>query len=127
MKHKIMEAILSSDNNLTKEEIDWAITNIPNEGKSARQFNHDIKLDIMEACGYQKSDKMLIKDELSNLVNESNDNNDACLSQLIERIISHGSVDLHNYLIIKSILDITNKKDEENPLDKLLNLLKNLK
>lgn len=44
MKHRIMEAILSAENNLSQEEIVWAMHNIPNDNTAStpsRKFDHE--------------------------------------------------------------------------------------
>ena len=60
-KRAIMEVLLSGDNTLTKDQISWAIANIPNdnESKPGLAFNHDAEkrwfgsVEKMEKYGIQ--------------------------------------------------------------------------
>lgn len=122
MKHKIMEAILRADNDLSQEEISWAIQNIPNEGRSGRQYDHS-KDNVFEACGYSKEDSTKIREELVKIKEKI----DGRHSQFFEEVINTGSVDLHNFLIIRGLVELIKPDDDDdNPLDKLRKLLDKL-
>lgn len=120
MKHRIMEVILSAENSLTKEEIDWAIVNIPNETtstKPVRKFDHSLP-NVLEACGFMREEMDDLKNELLKLSKDTDTK-----SGLIEKIINCGSHNLRDFLITKAILNMQNKPD---PMDDLMQLLKKI-
>lgn len=126
MKHRIMEAILSAENNLSQEEIAWAICNIPNDNTAStpsRKFDHD-KDSVYEACGFTIENSESLKVELNKL----NEITEGCRkSQFIETVLTRGSEDLHSYLIVRGIMDLIKENDKDDPLDRLRDLLRKIK
>ena len=122
MKQKIMEAILSAENNLSQEEISWAIRNIPNEVNNqttGRTYDHTLD-SVFEACGFTQEDNDRLKGEIKSLVNITPG---SCKSQFIETVLNNASADLRDYLAIRGLLEIVSGGD---PLDKLRDMLKKL-
>ena len=118
-----MNALLSAENDLTNEEIIWAIHNLPDEGTNNYcKFDHS-KDDIYEACGYFKKDIAKARDELKNILDSVNGRN----SNYIEVILLKGSPLLLNFLIIRGLLSLASKpNDGDDPLDRLMKLLDKL-
>ena len=122
MKQKIMEAILSAENNLSQEEISWAIRNIPNEVNNqttGRTYDHTLD-GVFEACGFTQDDNDRLKNEIKSLVDITPG---SCKSQFIETVLNNASADLRDYLAIRGLLEIVSGGD---PLDKLRDMLKKL-
>jgi len=122
MKHRIMEAILSNDNNLTKEEIDWAICNIPNEIDNTKSdFNHEAT-NVGDACGITEKIHKEIKKEYFAIKQRCGEKG----SHMIEELEKTGSKLLLRSLITRSVMDIEEifmKKTIED-LRELFNKLK---
>ena len=116
-----MEAILSADNSLNQDEINWAIRNIPNEGASGRKFDHT-KDDILGACGFTDKDFELLAAEIRELKEKTEGTRN---SNLIETILNYGSERVHTYLIIRGACEMA-KKDDDDPMEKLRKLLDKL-
>lgn len=115
MKHKIMEVLLSGDNNLTNEEINWAINNIPNgTGEVHVPFDHS-KEKIYDACGITPDDAKDLSTEYNTIkMSLAKDCSDGISgSMMVERIIQRGSPKLIRGLIVRGILDFE-KPDPEN-------------
>lgn len=114
MKQRIMEVLLSGDNNLTNEEINWAINNIPNgTGEVDIPFDHS-KKKIYDACGITSDDAKDLAAEYNTIKKSLNDDNaeGICGSMMVERIIQRGSPKLIRGLIVRGILD-TEKPDPD--------------
>jgi len=126
MKHRIMEAIFSAENNLSQEEIAWSICNIPNDNTAStpsRKFDHN-KDSVFEACGFTNENSESLKAELHKL----NDITEGSRkSQFIETVLTRGSEDLLNYLVVRGLMDLIKDNDKDDPLDRLRDLLRKIK
>jgi hypothetical protein len=126
MKHRIMEAILSAENNLSQEEIVWAMHNIPNDNTAStpsRKFDHE-KDSVFEACGFTNENSESLKAELNKL-NEITEGSRK--SQFIETVLTRGSEDLRSYLVVRGLMDLIKDNDKDDPLDRLRDLLRKIK
>ena len=123
-----MEVILSGDNNLTKEQINWAIANIPNETtKEGLAFNHDAD-DMFAACGVPMSNGTLAEEYANLRINTPGDKK----SEFIEHLEANGSPALIRSLIIRGVYAVEEKANEKkgeisSELDALLALIKKIK
>lgn len=121
MKQRIMEALLSSDNNLSKDEINWAIANIPNDGATAKPndtaYNHDAD-NIWDACGYSDDKLVALSKEYVKLREDSPGDKK---SMFIEYFMQNASRDIINLFIIKGI-----QHHEQKAHDKMFEDLKAL-
>lgn len=121
MKHQIMEVLLSGDNNLTKEQIQWAITNIPEDGKS---FTYDhTQEDVWAACGIDKEMNSRLIDEYRTIKNGVEGTKK---SQLIEDFFTKASPDLQRSFLIRAICEFENEIQREM-LEKLQKLIDKMK
>jgi len=128
-KNAIMEVLLSTDNNLTKEEISWAIANIPNDDNSKQGigFDHDAD-DLFSACGVPTSNSALAEEYAKLRMNCPGDKK----SEFIEYLENKGSIQLIRSLIIRGVYAVEEKANEKkdevsSELDALLALIKKLK
>jgi hypothetical protein len=127
-KQAIMEAILSGDNNLSKEQISWAIANIPNETKKeGLAFDHD-KDDMFDACGVQMNNSVLAE-EYANLRISCPGNKK---SEFIEYLETNASPALIRSLVIRGMYTVEQKAEEKtsevsSELEALLAMIKKLK
>ena len=133
-KQAIMEALLSTDNNLTKDQLNWAIQNIPSEAGetvvSARLIrNYDHNSDSMlEACGFDKDVCRTVGKEYFSIKAACNGDKK---SELIQDVLEKSSLDLQAYLAIRGILSLETSEDFEESgsdadIDQLMRLLKKL-
>ena len=128
-KQAIMELVLSGDNNLTKEQISWAIANIPNETtKESLPFNHDAD-DMFTACGLSESvDDCLGKEYAKLRAAAPGDKK----SQFIEYLEANASPQMMRSLLIRGVQSVEDKAekmvgDMSDEMKQLLDLLKKLK
>lgn len=128
-KQAIMEAILSGDNNLSKEQISWAIANIPNdnESKPGLAFNHDAD-DMFSACGVGENNSKLASEYAQLRIDTPGDKK----SEFIEYLEANGSPALIRSLVIRGVYSVEEKANEKksevsSELDALLALIKKLK
>jgi len=128
-KQAIMEVLLSGDNNLSKEEISWAIANIPNDDNSNQglAFDHD-KDDMFDACGVQMNNSTLAEEYANLRINTPGDKK----SQFIEHLEANGSAALIRSLVIRGVYSIEQKAEEKtsevsSELEALLAMIKKLK
>jgi len=127
-KQAIMEVILSGDNNLTKEQINWAIANIPNETtKEGLAFDHDAD-DLFSACGVPMSNGTLAEEYAKLRMDTPGDKK----SEFIEYLETNGSTALIRSLIIRGVYAVEEKANEKkgeisSELDALLALIKKIK
>jgi hypothetical protein len=128
-KQAIMEAILSGDNNLSKEQISWAIANIPNDDNSKKglAFNHD-KDDMFEACGVGINNGELADEYAKLRMSTPGDKK----SEFIEHLEANGSLALIRSLVIRGVYSVEQRAEEKkgevsSELDALLALIKKLK
>ena len=129
-KQAIMEAILSGDNNLTKDQINWAIANIPNDdnSKPGLGFNHDAD-DMFTACGLPSSEESSLGSEYARLrVDTPGDKK----SEFIEYLEAKASPALIRSLLVRGVYTIEEKANEKkaevsSELEALLALIKKLK
>lgn len=125
MKHRIMEAILSAENNLSQEEIVWAMHNIPNDNTASKpscKFDHD-KDSVFEACGFTIENSESLKAELHKL-NEITEGSRK--SQFVETVLTHGSENLRSYLVVRGLMDLIKDNDKDDDKDDLLDRLRDL-
>lgn len=135
MKQKIMEALLESNNTLTKEEIMWAASNLPDsteKGNFQMQekmvFNHDAD-DFFTSIGITETETariaQVMTDATKNLLTKEN----YLISQAVEYIM-HETTDIKgfNALIISKILkdSIDKVMSKDSPVKDILDLIKKL-
>jgi hypothetical protein len=122
MKQRIMEVLLSGDNDLTKDEIQWAIQNIPNETISKSVvYNHDAE-SVFDACG--------ISDDLAEKLGEEyktiRENVDGSKkSMLIEAFMNNASPELVKSFIIRALMDYE-QQHIQKAIDKLKDMIDKL-
>lgn len=129
-KQAIMEALLSTDNNLTKDQLDWAIKNIPNESGEAqssvsyRQYNHDLD-SMMEACGFTNEECKRVGKEYFGLKGSCKGDRK---SELIQHVFTNSSLDLQAYLMMRGIISLeeAQESDGDDNIKQLMELLKKL-
>jgi len=123
-----MEVLLSTDNNLTKEQISWAIANIPNETtKEPLAFNHDAD-DMFTACGVSMTNSTLGEEYAKLRMNCPGEKK----SEFIEYLEANGSVALIRSLIIRGVYSVEQRAEEKQgeitpELDALLALIRKIK
>jgi hypothetical protein len=128
-KQAIMQVLLSGDNNLTKEQISWAIANIPNDDNSKQglPFNHDAD-DMFDACGVSMTNSTLGEEYAKLRMNCPGDKK----SQFIEHLEINGSPALIRSLLIRGMYTIEEKASEKTEelskeMQSLLDMIKKLK
>jgi hypothetical protein len=127
-KQAIMEVLLSGDNTLTKDQISWAIANIPNETtKEGLAFDHNAD-DMFAACGVSMNNGELAEEYANLRINTPGDKK----SQFIEHLEANGSPALIRSLVIRGVYSVEQKAEEKqgeisSELDALLAMIKKLK
>jgi hypothetical protein len=128
-KQAIMEVLLSGDNTLSKEQISWAIANIPNDDNSKQglAFDHD-KDDMFDACGVQMNNSVLAE-EYANLRISCPGSKK---SEFIEYLETNASPALIRSLVIRGMYTVEQKAEEKQgeistELEALLAMIKKLK
>ena len=128
-KQAIMEAILSGDNNLTKDQINWAISNIPNDdnSKPGLAYNHDAD-DMFSACGVGQNNSELGSEYAQLRMDTPGDKK----SEFIEYLEANGSAALIRSLIIRGVYSVEEKATEKkgevsSEIEALLAIIKKLK
>ena len=128
-KQAIMEAILSGDNNLSKEQISWAISNIPNDdnSKPGLAYNHDVD-DMFSACGVGQNNSELGSEYAQLRMDTPGDKK----SEFIEYLEANGSAALIRSLIIRGVYSVEEKATEKkgevsSEIEALLAIIKKLK
>jgi len=128
-KQAIMEVLLSGDNNLTKDQINWAISNIPNDdnSKPGLAYNHDVD-DMFGACGVGQNNSQLGSEYAQLRMDTPGDKK----SEFIEYLEANGSAALIRSLLIRGVYSVEEKVDEKKgevstEIDALLAILKKLK
>ncbi len=108
-KQKIMEVLLSANNNLTKEDIAWAAQNLnsTNENQEVLGFDHD-KNSVFEACGLDESMETEVMREYARLKKSDIDKK----SQLIEKVVNEGSPKLIRSFLIRGIMEYEAGKEK---------------
>ena len=118
MKQRIMEVLLSGDNDLTKDEIQWAIQNIPNETISKPViYNHDAD-GVFDACGISDDLATKLIEEYASIRKNVDGSKK---SMLIEAFMNNASPELHRSFIIRALMEF-----EEESAKKMLGKLKDL-
>ena len=122
IKHRIMEALLTSENSLSKSDIDWAIANIPTETVTEPlPFDHS-KSKVFDACGLPNSMCSDIMDEYRKIKNQDGIDKK---SQIIEAVMNTGSAALIRSFVIRGIMEYEEGKDSAlEGLKKFLDKLK---
>lgn len=116
-----MEVLLSTDNTLTQEEIQWAIANIPNESDSPTVYDHD-KDNIFEACGIYKTDsEELIREynHIRNVLKEDRDGN-VRHSEMVQMLLHCASPKLLRSFVVRGVADY----ESDGKKDMIMTLLK---
>jgi hypothetical protein len=109
MKQKIMQVLFSADNELTTDEIQWAVNNIPNTTtEDTVPYNHQDD-DLFAACGINKSDSSELIKEYNTIKKQLPD---ATKSQVVEAVIKQGSEKLVRGFIIRGIADYESSTKE---------------
>ena len=127
-KQAIMEVLLSGDNTLTKDQISWAIANIPNETtKEGLAFDHNAD-DMFAACGVSMNNGELAEEYANLRINTPGDKK----SQFIEHLEANGSAALIRSLVIRGVYSVEQRAEEKqgeisSELDALLAMIKKLK
>jgi hypothetical protein len=127
-KQAIMEVLLSGDNTLTKDQISWAIANIPNETtKEGLAFDHSAD-DMFTACGVGINNGELAEEYAKLRMNTPGDKK----SEFIEYLEANGSPALIRSLVIRGVYSVEQRAEEKkgevsSELDALLALIKKLK
>jgi len=127
-KQAIMEVLLSGDNTLTKDQISWAIANIPNETtKEGLAFDHSAD-DMFAACGVSMNNGELAEEYANLRINTPGDKK----SQFIEHLEANGSPALIRSLVIRGVYSVAQKAEEKqteisSDLAALLAMIKKLK
>ncbi len=120
-KRKIMEVLLSANNNLSKEDIAWAAQNLSSNNQTTEVlvFDHE-KNSVFEACGFQEDCHLELMKEYSKL--KEGDVNKK--SELIERVVLNGSPALIRLFVIRGVMEYESGK--EKVLDDLKKFLDKL-
>jgi hypothetical protein len=138
-KIKVMEALLSCSNGLSKEEILWAESHLPNEKgnvaselgpNSVIRFNHDAKT-ITEAMGVSEDDFT----NASELIVESLKNSPK-VSMAVEKVIQEANKcpRFYEVLVLKAVNDCKSHFEEKakhlgglsDQLDKIKKMMEDL-
>ena len=142
MKQKIMEALLDSNHNLTKDEIVWAASHLPSEtsqkGEYALDFTFDHeKENLFEAIGVDPSDSEKTAEILSLVTKKCALEPNYRISNGVEEILNsskniQGFIPLVLVHILRSTLekiekDYLGSKEGSSPMKDLLELLKEMK
>jgi hypothetical protein len=121
--------LLSGDNTLTKDQISWAIANIPNDDNSKQglAFDHSAD-DMFSACGVQMNNGELAEEYANLRINTPGDKK----SEFIEHLEANGSAALIRSLVIRGVYSVEQKAEEKqteisSELDALLAMIKKLK
>lgn len=111
VKEKIIQALFNAQNDLTNEDIQWAIQNIPNEGTEPMVFNHD-ESSLFAACGMDV--ETVAKSHAEYLrIRESTEENKK--SYIIEEMLKRASPQLMRSLLICGVVEYESRfkmKDE---------------
>lgn len=132
-KHKIMEVLLSGNNDLTQEEINWAIKNIPNEDEETKYINYDHNHKNLVEAAMVCTERESVEYKKLRSQFFKNPAEDITKSKLVEFIELNASPILIRMLLIEGICNIEDKKassalDElEKEINLLHDLIKNLK
>ena len=129
-KQAIMEVLLSTDNNLTKDQLNWAIQNIPNENGEVqtngiyRQYNHDLD-SMLEACGFNPDNCKKLSKEYFSIKGACKGDKK---SELIQDVFEKSSVDLQAYLMMRGVISLeeAQESDGDDNIKQLMELLKKL-
>jgi hypothetical protein len=122
IKHRIMEVLLTTNNKLSKSDIDWAIANIPNETiKEPLPFDHN-QPKVFEACGLPNSMCSTVMDEYRKI--KSRDDIEK-KSQIIEAIMNTGSDALIRSFVVRGVMEY--EEGKESALEGLKKFLDKLK
>lgn len=133
MKQKIMEALLDSNHNLTKEEIMWAASHLPNNTEpgehkkttSVYVYDHE-KEDLFDAIGCDRADAELAADIMTDVTKKIAMKENYKISNGIEEIMTRAEgINGFFPLILSKVLRETLERIEERELPKeLLKFLK---
>lgn len=114
MKSKIMEVLMSADNNLSQDEINWAIQNIPNDSDNPDVYDHD-RDSIFEACGIFKEDSESLIGEyntIKKIVAGDRDGN-VRHSEMVQMLLHCASPKLLRSFVVRGVADYENDKKKD--------------
>lgn len=115
MKQRIMEVLLSGDNDLTQEEINWAISNIPNSVDDPNVYDHD-KDSVFEACGIFKSDSETLINEynlIKKTLKEDGRDHNVRHSEMVQMLLHCASPKLLRSFVVRGVADYETDKKKE--------------
>lgn len=131
MKQKIMEALLSSNNDLSKEEILWASSNLPDDDKIGNYHTGKFVIDHSKETLHQvfniPADQV---DKISKILADATrkhlTEDDFKLSMAVEEVLnkSEDVPFLYPMLIAKTLKDATEKMMESSVPKHLIDLIK---
>jgi hypothetical protein len=135
MKQKIMETLLESNNTLTKEEIMWAASNLPDTEKNGgfkvqdkMVFNHNAET-LFDSIGITETETRRIAEVMTNATKKLLLKEDHLISQIIEYVIEEtADIKSFNALIVYKLLkDGINEVMSKDPQIKdIIELIKKL-
>lgn len=112
MKHRILEALLSSDNNLTNDEINWAIENLPDDAPPPVAYDH-ARDNIFEACGIFQQDSEELRKEYYKIRESIGTSNSVRHSEIVQTLIQCGSPKLVRSFIVRGVADYESDKKQD--------------
>lgn len=135
-KTRIMEALLSTENDLTKNDIEWAINNIPNESEQIDPSKEEVvdkssyktlpylheKSGVAEACGLDAEVADQVHKEYANVRDDSGDK----MSEFVQHLEEKASPMLRRALIMKAVEKIEATKTDQM-LDDIQLLIERIK
>lgn len=109
-----MEVLMSVDNNLTQEEINWAINNIPSDSENPTVYDHD-RDSIFEACGIFKADSESLINEYNAIKNILKENRDGNVrhSEMVQMLLHCASPKLLRSFVVRGVVDYESDKKKD--------------
>jgi len=128
-----MEALLESNSNLTKEEIMWAASNLPDTAESGSfkvqdkmVFNHDAE-SFFDSIGITEPETVKIAEIFADATKKLLLKENYVVSQAVEHVMTETeNIKAFNALIISKLLKdgIDKVFSKDSPMNEILNLLK---
>jgi hypothetical protein len=133
MKQKIMEALLESNSNLTKEEIMWAASNLPDTEESGSfkvqdkmVFDHNA-VDFFDCIGITETESTKVAEVFTAATKKLLLTENFLVSQAVEYIMEETTdIKAFNALIVSKLLkdSIDKIMSKDSPIKDILDLLK---
>ena len=121
MKQKIMQVLFSADNELSADELQWAVNNIPNDAIAEEvPYNHEAD-ELFAACGISKSDSAELLKEYHEIKRSLGDGRK---SKVIEAVLKQGSPKLIRSFLIRGVAEY--ESNTSDVFDALKDFLKKL-